>query len=242
MALNYNFGGRTAVVAGGSGGIGRCIVARLVASGASVWTWDVACPPGDGSGKYFEVDVTKPEQVSSAVSRVIAEAGAIDILVNSAGLLGPYKAFDHLTRAEWDRIIEVNLVGAMDVCNQVVPHMLAAGHGLIVNMGSLAAKQGLANLVAYSAASGGVVAFSKALAQELVQSGIRVNCVAPGPIDTTLITDLGPDIVRSMVAASPMKRLGMPAEVAELVVWLCSDSCTFATGAVYDVSGGRASY
>jgi NAD(P)-dependent dehydrogenase (short-subunit alcohol dehydrogenase family) len=109
-------------------------------------------------------------------------------------------------------------------------------------MGSLAAKQGLAHLVAYSAASAGVVGFTKALAQELAPAGVTVNCVAPGPVDTRLIADLGPDVVADMVTSSPMQRLGRPEEVADLIVWLCSDSASFQTGAVFDASGGRATY
>jgi 3-oxoacyl-[acyl-carrier protein] reductase len=120
--------------------------------------------------------------------------------------------------------------------------MRAQGGGRIVNMGSLAGKQGLPSLVAYSAASAGVIGFTKALAQELAPAGIAVNCVAPGPVDTRLITDLGPEIVKDMIASSPMKRIGRPEEVADLVVWLCSEAATFQTGAVFDASGGRAAY
>lgn len=242
MAVSYKFDGRTAVVAGGAGGIGRAIVARLVASGASVWVWDVAQAAQDSPGTLLQIDVTDPEQVASAVAEVIDRDGRIDILVNCAGTLGAYAPSDQLSTAAWRQVIEVNLNGVIEVCNQVVPHMRAAGQGRIVNLGSLAAKQGLANLAAYSAASGGVVAFTKALAQELVRYGVLVNSVAPGPIATTLITDLGAEVVDAFVESSPMKRLGTPAEVAELVVWLCSDACTFTTGAVFDVSGGRAAY
>lgn len=237
----YDFSGRTAVVSGGAGGIGRAIVARLATAGASVWVWDLAA--GDRSeGMFLQVDLTDSEQVATATKRLLKDAGRIDVLVNSAGTLGSYVPFDQLAPQEWRRIIDVNLVGVLEVCSHVVPHMRAERRGRIVNIGSLAAKQGLANLSAYASASGGVVAFTKALAQELVGFGVFVNCVAPGPINTTLITDLGPDVVESMIKSSPMNRLGSPSEVAEVVVWLCSDACTFATGAVFDVSGGRAAY
>jgi 2-dehydro-3-deoxy-L-rhamnonate dehydrogenase (NAD+) len=237
----YDFSGRTAVVTGGAGGIGRAIVARLASAGASVWVWDLAA--GDGSaGTCLQVDLTDPAQVEAATKRVVTEAGRIDVLVNSAGTLGSYIPFDQLAHHEWRRIIDVNVASVLEVCSHVVPHMRAERRGRIVNIGSLAAKQGLAHLAAYSAASGGVVAFTKALAQEVVEFGVQVNCVAPGPIDTTLITDLGRDVVESMIKSSPMNRLGTPSEVAEVVVWLCSDACTFATGAVFDVSGGRAAY
>jgi 2-dehydro-3-deoxy-L-rhamnonate dehydrogenase (NAD+) len=239
LPASNDFNGTVAVIAGGGGGIGREIVARLEASKATVWTWDLAPPAGD---RQREVDVTDIRQVASAVEEVITRDGRIDVLVNCAGILGSYLPFDQISEAEWLAVVKANLVGVMQVCSHVVPHMRRAGRGRIVNLGSLAAKQGLANLAAYSAASGGVVAFTKALAQELIEDGVLVNCVAPGPIDTTLITDLGAPVVETMIASSPMKRLGVPAEVAEIVVWLCSDACTFSTGAVYDVSGGRAAY
>jgi len=237
----YDFSGRTAVVTGGAGGIGEAIVTRLAAAGATVWVWDLATQDRS-EAISLRVDLTDSEQVAAATQRVIKEAGRIDILVNSAGTLGSYVPFDQLAPQEWRRIINVNLAAVLEPCSRVVPYMRAARRGRIVNMGSLAAKQGLANLSAYSASSGGVVAFTKALAQELVEFGVHVNCVAPGPIDTTLITDLGSEAVESMINGSPMKRLGLPAEVAEVVVWLCSDACTFATGAVFDASGGRAAY
>jgi 2-dehydro-3-deoxy-L-rhamnonate dehydrogenase (NAD+) len=237
----YDFSGMTAVVPGGAGGIGHEIVARLARAGASVWVWDLAALDGP-EGMGLQVDLTDTRQVAAATKRVLKDAGRIDVLVNSAGTLGSYVPFDQLAPQEWRRIIDVNLASVLEVCSHVVPHMRAERRGRIVNIGSLAAKQGLANLSAYSAASGGVVAFTKALAQELVGFGVTVNCVAPGPINTTLITDLGPPVVDSMIASSPMRRLGTPAEVAEIVAWLCSDACTFSTGAVYDVSGGRAAY
>ncbi len=237
----YDFSGRTAVVTGGAGGIGRAIVERLATAGALVWVWDLAVCDGP-ERMCLQVDLTDSGQVAAATKRVLKDASGIDILVNSAGTLGSYVPFDQLAPQEWRRIIDVNLAGVLEVCSHVVPHMRAERRGRIVNMGSLAAKQGLANLSAYSAASGGVVAFTKALAQELVGFGVYVNCVAPGPINTTLISDLGPDVVESMIKSSPMNRLGSPSEVAEVVVWLCSDACTFATGAVFDVSGGRAAY
>jgi 2-dehydro-3-deoxy-L-rhamnonate dehydrogenase (NAD+) len=237
----YDFSGMTAVVTGGAGGIGQAIVARLAQAGASVWAWDLAALDGS-EGMCLQVDLTDPMQVAAATKRVMKDAGRIDVLVNSAGTLGSYVPFDQLAPEEWRRIIDVNLASVLEVCSHVVPHMRAERRGRIVNIGSLAGKQGLANLSAYSAASGGVVAFTKALAQELVGIGVHVNCVAPGPINTKLITDLGPPVVDSMVASSPMRRLGTPAEVAEIVAWLCSDTCTFSTGAVYDVSGGRAAY
>ena len=234
--------GKVAVVAGGAGGIGQAVVASLEACGASVWVWDLTHPDRSPTTRSMEVDLTVSAQVVGAVERVIGESRRIDILVNCAGILGTYAPFDDLSPEEWRGVVSTNLVSVLETCSCVVPHMRAARRGRIVNFGSLAAKHGLPNLSAYSAASGGVIAFTKALAQELVEFGVYVNCVAPGPIDTTLIRDLGPRVVDSMIGSSPMKRLGTPAEVADIVLWLCSDSCTFSSGAVFDVSGGRAAY
>jgi len=162
--------------------------------------------------------------------------------MNSAGYLGAYAPFETVTPEDQRRIVEVNLVGTMEVCRHVLPHMRRAGHGRIVNMGSLAGKEGLFHLSVYSAASAGVIAFTKALAKDLAETKILVNCVAPGPIHTDLIMALGRDVVEDMIASSPLKRLGKVDEVAELIVWLCSEACSFNTGAVFDMSGGRATY
>ena len=138
----------------------------------------------------------------------------------------------------WKRVVAVNLMGMLEASRQALPYLRRADKGRIVNLGSLAGKEGLRNLSVYSAASAGVIAFTKALGRELADTPIRVNCVAPGPIDTDLIRDLGPGTVDAMIAASPMKRLGTVGEAAELILWLCSDACSFSTGAVFDLSGG----
>lgn len=162
--------------------------------------------------------------------------------MDGAARLGSYMPFEALERDDWQRIMATNLFGVFEVCRQVIPPMRHAGWGRVVNFGSLAGKHGLPSLSVYSAASAGVIAFTKALAQELADTEIRVNSVAPGPIATDLILQLESQVVESMIASSPLKRLGTAAEVAELVAWLCSDACSFTTGAVFDVSGGRAAY
>jgi len=166
----------------------------------------------------------------------------IDIVVNNAGYLGRYKPFAQFEASEWQHILQVNLVGVFEVTRQILPLMQHAGRGRIVNLGSLAGKEGLPNLAAYSAASAGVIAFTKALSREVSDVDIRINGVAPGPIDTDLIRRLGHEVVDEMIAASPLKRLGSVAEVAGMVVWLCSAASEFNTGAVFDMSGGRARY
>lgn len=172
----------------------------------------------------------------------LLEGRSVDILVNDAGHLGHYRPFENSEPAEWQQILQVNLVGMLEVTHQVLPVMRRAGKGRIVNMGSLAGKEGLPSLVVYSAASAGVIAFTKALSREVNDTDIRINCVAPGPIDTRMIRDLGNETVDAMICASPLNRLGDPSEVAALVLWLCSDASAFNTGAVFDMSGGRARY
>ena len=239
MSVTYDFSGRTAIVTGGARGIGRAIAHKLSLSGADVWIWDIEPVELEGT-RSLSVDVTKRDNVMQALT-IMGEVG-VDILVNNAGWLGGYKPFEEFEPAEWQRILQVNLLGTFEVTHRVLPLMRRAGKGRIVNMGSLAGKEGLPSLAAYSAASAGVIAFTKALSREISDTDIRVNCIAPGPIDTRLIRDLGNETVDAMISASPLKRLGDPDEVAALVVWLCSDASAFNTGAVFDMSGGRARY
>jgi 2-dehydro-3-deoxy-L-rhamnonate dehydrogenase (NAD+) len=241
LSVSYDFAGQTAIVTGGARGIGRAIATQFVRCGARVWIWDVDPIELDGA-QSLNVDVTSADQIAKALAHVVSQSPRIDILVNNAGYLGSYQPFVRFDAAEWERILQVNLIGVLEVTRQVLPLMRRAGHGRIVNMGSLAGKEGLPNLAAYSAASAGVIAFTKALSREVCDTDIRVNCVAPGPIDTDLIRRLGDKVVDEMIAASPLKRLGNVDEVAGIVLWLCSDASAFNTGAVFDMSGGRARY
>lgn len=239
MPNSYDLAGKSAIITGGAKGIGRAIVDRLVAGGARVWAWDALAVEIPGV-RCSRVDITEPGQIAACLAE--AGDGRIDILVNDAGYLGRTQAFEGHAAEDWRRIIEVNLMGTMRVTQAVLPYLRRQGGGRIVNLGSLAGKEGLASLAAYSAASAGVIAFTKALSREVVGDNIVVNCVAPGPIDTDMIRDLGADAVARMIADSPMKRLGSPEEVAQLVAWLCSEASRFNTGAVFDMSGGRARY
>ena len=240
MANTYDLQGKSALVTGGAKSIGRAVAELLLASGASVTIWDrtPARVPGANS---VTVDITDAAGVAAAASALPGDAGP-DILVNSAGYLGATQPFVDHDFEDWSKLIAVNLVGTMRVTQAIIPRMMRAGAGRIVNLGSLAGKEGLGTLAAYSAASGGVVAFTKALSREVVGNGIFVNCVAPGPIDTDMIRALGPAAVETMIRDSPMKRLGTAAEVAQLVVWLCTDASRFNAGAVFDISGGRARF
>src|SRR5262245_20173198 len=240
MPNSYDLRGKSALVTGGAGGIGRAIVSLLLESGASVRVWDVR--PVQIAGVESDlVDVTDTGQIAAALARVEGQP-PLNVLVNNAGYLGLARPFSEHSPEDWQKILAVNLIGAMHVTQAVLPSMLRSGSGRIVNLGSLAGKEGLAQLTAYSAASAGVIAFTKALSREVASRGIFVNCVAPGPIDTDMIRALGSEVVGAMVAESPMKRLGLAEEVAQLVAWLCSDASRFNTGAVFDISGGRARY
>jgi 3-oxoacyl-[acyl-carrier protein] reductase len=241
VSNTYDLSDNTAVVTGGSRGIGRAIAQRLAASGARVWVWDAHPVALDGVTSMV-VDVTDSAQVSRAIALVIDRDSRIDILVNNAGYLGTLRSFEEHPSEDWHKIVQVNLIGMLTVTQLVLPLMRRSFGGRIVNMGSLAGKEGVPHLAAYSAASAGVIAFTKALGREIVDCGIFVNCVAPGPIDTDMIRGLGEEAVTAMIADSPMKRLGLAEEVAQLVAWLCSEECRFNTGAVFDMSGGRARY
>jgi 3-oxoacyl-[acyl-carrier protein] reductase len=187
------------------------------------------------------VDVTNAQSISDGLAEIGADQ-RIDILVNCAGYLGMVMQFAEHSPTEWRRIVDVNLVGTLQVTQAVLPTMLRQRSGRIVNLGSLAGKEGLSGLAGYSAASAGVIVFTKALSREIARDNVFVNCVAPGPIDTDMIRNLGAEVVTRMIQDSPMGRLGTPEEVAHLVTWLCSEASRFNTGAVFDMSGGRARY
>ncbi len=228
--------GRVAIVTGGAAGIGRAIARRLDAEGALVLVADLA------AGADLRFDVRDPEAWERAAGRVAGEHGRIDILVNNAGIAGRSAASWELSPQEWREVIDVDLSGVFFGCRACLPHMRERGYGRIVNIASIAGKEGNPNAVPYSAAKAGVIGLTKAVAKEVVGEGILVNCVTPAVIETEILQQMSPDHVRYMLSRIPMGRPGQPEEVAALVAWLCSDECTFSTGAVFDISGGRATY
>jgi 3-oxoacyl-[acyl-carrier protein] reductase len=227
--------GRTAIVTGGLIGIGAAIAQRLAASGAKVRIWDV----GDQSDP---VDVTDLKAVERATARTMAELGRIDILVNNAGIAGPTMPVVDYPVQEWKRVIDVDLNGPFLCCRAVVPHMVKAKYGRIVNIASIAGKEGNPNAAAYAAAKGGVIAFTKALGKELAQTGVLVNCVTPAAAQTAILEQVTPEFAKFMLSKIPMGRFVKVEEIAALACWLATEDCSFTTGGVFDISGGRATY
>ncbi len=227
--------GRFAVVTGGAQGIGAAIVERLELSGATVRVWDVAA-------KKDPVDVADAAAVDRATARALAELGRIDVLVNNAGIAGLNSPTVEYPVDEWERVLRVNLTSQFLCCRAVVPHMLEKKYGRIVNIASVAGKEGNPNAVAYSASKAGVIALTKSLGKELAQTGVLVNCVTPAAAKTAIFDQMTKQHIAYMLAKIPMNRFVEVDEIASLACWLASEDCAFSTGAVFDISGGRATY
>jgi len=243
--------GRSAVVTGAARGIGFAITQRLLASGARVSLWDndpaalaaAAQALGEADRVHTAtVDITQEAPVAAAAAATSARFGHVDLLVNNAGIAGVSKKLWECTPAEWRAVMELDLFAVFLCCRALVPQMLARNAGRIVNIASIAGKEGNPNASHYSAAKAGVIGLTKSLGKELAQTGIRVNCVTPAVIETDILKQCSPEHVAYMLSKIPLGRPGTVAEVAGLVAWLCSDECSFSTGAVFDISGGRATY
>jgi len=223
---------RRAVVTGGMSGLGAACAERLGKEGLEVVRLDVA------PGAELVVDVTDDRAVRDALGSL----GPVDVLVNSAGVVGPNAPLWEVSTADWERTFAINVTGAFRMCHAVVPGMVERGWGRIVNLASIAGKDGNPRLSAYSASKAAVIAMTKSLGKELATTGVLVNAVAPAVFETPMNATTAPEVLDRLVSLIPMQRLGRAEELAALVAWLASDECSFSTGAVYDISGGRATY
>ncbi len=242
--MSGRFEGRTAIVTGGAAGIGAGVARRLAAEGAtiSLWDMDAKALAAAGAPHTAVVDVSNPEAVHAAAAATAAALGKIDILVASAGVTGPNHPTWEYPVAAWDRVIDINLKGVFYCNRAVVPFMQANGYGRIVNIASIAGKEGNPNASAYSASKAGVIGFTKSLGKELAATEIRVNCVTPAAVKTAIFDQMTQAQIDWMLSKIPIGRFGEIDEVASLILWLASGECSFSTGGVFDVSGGRATY
>jgi 3-oxoacyl-[acyl-carrier protein] reductase len=243
--------GRAAVVTGGARGIGFACAERLLRSGAKVVLWDRDMPAleraaanlkREGTVGIFAVDVASEASVATAAAAAIETLDGVDILLNNAGITGPNKTSWEYQPDEWRLVLDIDLTGAFLCARALIPAMLARDYGRIVNMASVAGKEGNPNAPAYSAAKAGLIALTKSMGKELAGTGVRVNCVTPAAARTDLFAQMTQQHVDYMLSKIPMNRFVETHEIAALVAWLCSEECSFSTGAVFDISGGRATY
>src|SRR5665213_2049234 len=251
MANKIDLQGRNAVVTGGAQGIGRAIVERFLDSGAAVAIWDrdaalakkTAAELGNrGKAAAVTVDVTKYDDVERARDETLKAFGRIDILVNNAGIAGQNTTTWEYPIEEWRRVLSINLDSQFYCCKAIVPGMMTQNYGRIVNIASIAGKEGNPNAVAYSASKAGVIALTKSLGKELAQSGVLVNCVTPAAAKTAIFDQISEQHIQYMLSKIPMGRFVKVEEIASLVCWLASADCAFTTAGVFDISGGRATY
>jgi len=240
--------GRIAVITGGARGIGFAVAERFRRSGAKLAVWDVDGAEAEAAARRLEgaiacmVDVTNERSVAAALAETERRLGGVDILVASAGIAGPNATVADYPVDAWRKVIDVDLNGVFLCCRAVVPGMVKRNYGRIVNIASIAGKEGNPNAAPYSAAKAGVIALTKSLGKELAQTGIRVNCVTPAAVKTAIFDQITEQHIQYMLSKIPLGRFGTVEEIAAMIAWLASEECSFSTGAVFDLSGGRATY
>lgn len=244
--------GKIAIVTGAGQGLGWAIAKRLADDGASLVIADINWEKAQEKSSFLQkigkkamaikVDVSRASEVNNMVSQVLEKFGRIDILVNNAGILGPYFPVEEYPEELWDQVIAVNLKGTFLCCKAVIPIMKKQGRGSIVNIASVAGKEGNANMAPYSASKGAIITLTKTLGKELATSNIRVNAVSPALLETEMTQSMTPEQRALLTSKIPMGRLGKPEEVAAVVKFLVSDEASFVTGQCYDISGGRSVY
>jgi 2-dehydro-3-deoxy-L-rhamnonate dehydrogenase (NAD+) len=242
------FQGRAAIVTGGGSGAGKAVAARIAAEGGRVCLWDVSADAlasakaATGAELIDELDVSNAARVAEAAARANEKFGRVDILVVCAGITGDTAPLADYPIESWKRVIDINLNGPFYCCRAVIPYMRANGYGRIVNVSSVAGKEGNPNASAYSASKAGLIGLTKSLGKELAQTGILANAVTPATFKSPILDQLPQSQIDYMLSRIPMGRLGEAQEVAALICWLASEECSFSTGAVFDLSGGRSTY
>jgi 3-oxoacyl-[acyl-carrier protein] reductase len=236
----YDFDGRVALVTGGASGIGAATVERLRSGGARVAVFDLE--EADGDVLSIEGDVTRSADVDASVSRVVGELGSLDVLVNAAGIAGKSLRTAEVSDEEWERVFAVNAHGTFWFCRAAARVMVERGYGRIVNVASIAGKEGNPMAAAYSGSKAAVIGFTKAIGKDLAGTGVLVNSIAPAVIDTPMVGTMSQEHIDYMLARIPLGRLGRTDEVAAMICWLASEEMSFSTGACFDISGGRAVY
>ena len=247
-----DFHGRHAVITGGATGLGYAIAERLLASGGDVTLWDRDLAAAEAAARKLgdnavavEVDVSDPAAVAQAVQTTLQRRGAattVDALVNCAGITGPNTKLADYPVDAWRQVMDVNVNGVFYCCREWTPHLATRPWARIVNIASVAGKEGNPNASAYSASKAAVIALTKSLGKELADTGVRVNCVTPAAVKTAIFDQMTPEHIAFMLSKIPMGRFGTPDEIASMVAWLCTEDCAFSTGATFDLSGGRATY
>jgi 3-oxoacyl-[acyl-carrier protein] reductase len=237
---SYDFEGRVALVTGGAGGIGAAAAERLRVGGARVAVFDLQ--QADGEVLSLTGDVSSSAAANEAVERVVSELGGLDVLVNAAGIAGKSLRTGEVTDEEWQRVFAVNAHGTFWFCRAAVPVMVDRGYGRIVNVASIAGKEGNPMAAAYSGSKAAVIGFTKSIGKDLAGTGVLVNSIAPAVIDTPMVGTMSQEHIDYMVQRIPLGRLGRTEEVAGLICWLASEEMSFSTGACFDISGGRAVY
>ncbi|WP_028602998.1 SDR family NAD(P)-dependent oxidoreductase [Ottowia thiooxydans] len=252
--IQYDFSGQTAIITGAASGVGLHTARRLHDSGARISLWDIDAAALSraaqelGSGDRVDtrvVDVCQKESILVATREVLKRWARIDILINNAGIIRPPSVLAEVSLKDWQDVLDINLTGTFLCCQAVIPHMAEVGYGRVVNIGSTSGKEGNPFTPAYSAAKAGVMAMTKSLAKEFAKQGVLVNCVAPTVLDTPMTRrniEIAPERTQKLLEKIPMGRFGQVDELATMLLWLSSSECSFSTGAVFDLSGGRATY